>query len=98
LGQPIFEIPEPPLLIDNLRFHGYVFETQGQIDEVCANFGWSEKELFSPVDDFSWEDQWEHTFSPEAQAFAFLQNYDLFPLGFQGMREGQIVFEDARTR
>lgn len=93
LGEPMFEIPQPPLLIDNLRFHGYALGTQEQIDAVCADSGWSEKQLFSPMDGYSWEDQWEHTFSPEAQAYEFLQRHKIFPHGQLGQREGQIVFE-----
>jgi hypothetical protein len=93
LGQPQFALPEPPLLIENLRFHGYTLETQEQIDAICANDGWTERELFSPMDGFSWEDQWEHTFSPEAQAFEFLQQHKIFPHGQQGRREGKVIFE-----
>jgi hypothetical protein len=93
LGEPMYEIPQPPLLIDNLRFHGYALGTQDQIDAACADSGWSEKQLFSPMDGYSWEEQWEHTFSPEAQAYEFLQRHKIFPHGQLGRREGQIVFE-----
>ena len=90
---PQFEIPEPQLLIENLRFHGSVLRTQEQIDKLCDETGWSEEDLFSPMDDLSWEDQWEHNFSPEAQAFAFLEKHDVFPEGSDGRREGKVVFE-----
>jgi hypothetical protein len=93
LGEPHFAVPEPPLLVENLRFHGYVLDTQEQIDAVCADTGWSESDLFSPMDGFVWDDQWEHTFSPEAQAFEFLQRHQIFPHGHIGRREGELFFE-----
>ena len=93
LGQPAFEIPKPQLLIDNLRWHGHVLDTQEQIDALCDGEGWTEEELFRPMDGYSWEDQWEHNLSPEAQAYTFLQKHDLFPAGGKGRREGQVIFE-----
>ncbi|WP_303810352.1 hypothetical protein [Sandarakinorhabdus limnophila] len=44
----------------------------------------TEEELFQPMDGYSWEDQWEHNLSPEAQAFTFLQKHDLFPADGKG--------------
>jgi len=93
LGQPHLIVPEPPLLIENLRFHGYALDTQEQIDAVCVDTGWSERDVFSPMDGYAWEDQWEHTFSPEAQAFEFLQRHNVFPHGQLGRREGEVTFE-----
>jgi hypothetical protein len=93
LGQPQYSVPEPPLLIENLRFHGYALDTQEQIDALCAETGWSERDLFSPMDGYAWEDQWEHTFSPEAQAYEFLERHNVFPEGQRGRREGEVIFE-----
>jgi hypothetical protein len=45
------------------------------------------------MDAASWEDQWEHNLSPEAQAFTFLEKHGIFPAGSAGLREGQVVFE-----
>ncbi len=92
-GEPQFEIPEPQLLIENLRFHGHALTTQSQINNFCNDTGWTEEELFAPMDDFAWEDQWDHNLSPEAQAFTFLEKYEVFPLGSKGRREGLVVFE-----
>jgi hypothetical protein len=92
-GQPQFEIPEPQLLIENLRFHGHNLRWQRQIDAFCDETGWTEEALFSPMDAASWEDQWEHNLSPEAQAFTFLEKHGIFPAGSAGLREGQVVFE-----
>ena len=93
LGQPAFKIPKPQLLIDNLRWHGHLLDTQEQIDALCDDEGWTEEELFRPMDGYSWEDQWEHNLSPEAQAYTFLQKHDLFPAGGKGRRKGQVIFE-----
>ena len=93
LGKPQFEIPEPPLLIDNLRFHGYILNTQAQIDDFCDETGWSDAELFAPMKEWDWETQWEHNCSPEAQAFAFLEKHDIFPSGRNGKREGELIFQ-----
>ena len=41
LGQPAFEIPKPQLLIDNLRWHGHLLDTQEQIDTLCDDEGWT---------------------------------------------------------
>lgn len=92
-GQPQFEIPEPQLLIDNLRYHGHVLDTQIQIDAFCAETGWTEKDLLSPMDDFAWQDQWEHYLSTEAKAFTFLEKYDIFSTCSLGRREGQVTFQ-----
>jgi len=91
-GEPKFEIPEPQLLIENLKYHGHELYTQHQIDVFCAETGWTEKDLFSPMNEFAWEDQWEHNFSTEAQAFTFLEKHDIFPASSEGRREGQIIF------
>ncbi|MEW6401083.1 MAG: hypothetical protein AB1649_04745 [Chloroflexota bacterium] len=93
LGKPQLEIPEPPLLIDNLRFHGYILDTQAQIDDFCNETGWSDAELFAPMNEWDWETQWEHNCSPEAQAFAFLEKHDIFPSGRNGKREGELIFQ-----
>lgn len=93
LGEPQFEIPEPPLLITNLRQRGYFLNTQQQIDALCDDTGWTEKELFAPMDASAWEDQWAHNFSPEAQAFEFLQKHNVFPLDSRWQRAGQVIFE-----
>jgi hypothetical protein len=74
LGQPAFEISKPQLLIDNLRWHGHLLDTQEQIDALCDDEGWTEEELFRPMDGYSWEDQWEHNLSPEAQAYSFCRS------------------------
>ena len=37
LGEPRFEIPEPQLLIENLRWHGDILDTQQQIDAYCKS-------------------------------------------------------------
>ena len=94
LGEPQFEIPEPQLLIENLRWHGYVLDTQHQIDELCAESGWTEKQLFAPMNDWDWETQWEHNLNPEAQAFQFLSNHHIFPKGERGRRAGEVIFEE----
>jgi len=70
-----------------------VLDTQEQIDTLCDEEGWTEEELFRPMDGYSWEDQWEHNLSPEAQAYTFLQKHDLFPADGKGRREGQVIFE-----
>ncbi|MEY4472064.1 MAG: hypothetical protein RL671_368, partial [Pseudomonadota bacterium] len=44
LGQPQFEIPEPQLLIENLRLHGHKLDTQQQIETFCDIEGWTEEE------------------------------------------------------
>jgi len=51
LGEPRFEIPEPQLLIENLRWHGDILDTQKQIDDYCKETGWTEAQLFAPMND-----------------------------------------------
>jgi hypothetical protein len=94
LGEPRFEIPEPQLLIDNLRWHGDVLDTQQQIDDYCEETGWTEEQLFAPMNGWDWETQWEHNLNPEAQAFRFLSEHNIFPKGSKGRREGEVIFED----
>jgi hypothetical protein len=94
LGEPKFEIPEPQLLIENLRWHGYALDTQKQIDDYCEETGWTEEQLFAPMDGWDWETQWEHNLNPEAQAFEFLSKHDIFPGGSKGQRTGEVVFEE----
>lgn len=91
-GEPQFESPEPQLLIENLKYHGHQLDTQSQIDVFCSETGWTERDLLSPMNDFAWQDQWEHNLSPEAQAFAFLERHEIFPAGSEGRREGQVIF------
>lgn len=93
LGEPKFEIPEPQLLIENLRWHGHALDTQAQIDAYCASTGWTEEELRSPMNGWDWETQWEHNLNPEAQAFRFLSDHNIFPKKPNGMFEGKVVFE-----
>ena len=116
LGQPAFEIPKPHLLIDNLRWHGHLLDTQDQIDDrygrafvdakgVRRDFDYAPYAVRSSggffadaacsrsAASYSWEDQWEHNLSPEAQAYTFLQKHDLFPADGKGRREGQVIFE-----
>ena len=93
LGEPEFEIPEPPRLIDSIRWLGTKLETQVQIDAYCTESGFTERELFDGMDGFEWESQWEHNFSSEARAFEFLETHDVVPNGHTGRREGKIVFE-----
>ena len=94
LGVPQFEIPEPQLLIENLRWHGNELGTQAQIDAFCADTGWSEAQLFAPMNDWDWETQWEHNLNPEAKAFVFLSENKLFPPRGGGRREGALSFEE----
>lgn len=94
LGTPQFKIPEPQLLIENLRLHGHVLDTQEQIDDFCIETGWTESELLAPMNAWDWETQWEHTLNPEAQAFTFLSEHNIFPVGGGGRREGQVTFEE----
>lgn len=77
----------------SLRWHGHVLDTPEQIDALCDQGDWTEEELFRPMDGYSWEDQWEHNLSPEAQAYTFLQKDDLFPDRGNGRREGAVIFE-----
>jgi hypothetical protein len=93
LGEPRFEIPEPQLLIENLRWHGDILDTQQQIDAYCKQSGWTEAQLFAPMNDWDWETQWEHNLNPEAQAFRFLSEHNIFPKGSQGRRQGEVIFE-----
>lgn len=93
LGQPRFEIPEPQLLIENLRWHGYKFDTQQQIDDYCDESGWTEEALFAPMDGCDWESQWEHNLSPEALAYQYLSDHNIFPKRGRGRREGDVIFE-----
>lgn len=92
LGAPQFEIPEPQLLIENLRWHGHVLDTQAQIDDFCMETGWTESELLAPMNGWDWETQWEHNLNPEAQAFTLLSDHEIFPNGGTGRREGQVTF------
>ena len=92
LGGPQFIPPEPPLLIENLRFHGYKLDTQAEIDLCCDETGWTEEDLYAPLDGYSWEDQWEYQFSPAAQAYSFLQEHNLFPRHKGFDREGGLRF------
>ena len=94
LGVPQFEIPDPQLLIENLRWHGYALDTQQQIDDYCEESGWTEEQLLAPMNGWDWETQWEHNLNPEAQAFRFLSEHDIFPKGGKGRREGEVVFEE----
>ena len=94
LGVPQFEIPDPQLLIENLRWHGYVLDTPQQIDDYCDESGWTEEQLFAPMNRWDWETQWEHNLNPEAQAFRFLSEHDIFPKGGRGRRAGEVVFEE----
>jgi hypothetical protein len=94
LGEPQFEIPEPQTLIENLRWHGYLLDTQQQIDKLCAESGWTEKQLFAPMNGWDWETQWEHNLNPEAQAFQFLSDHDIFPKGKRERRAGDVIFEE----
>ena len=73
-----------------------MLDTQGQIDALCDHEGWTEEELFRPMDGYSWEDQWEHNLSPEAQAFTFLQKHDLFPAGGKAGTKVDVRFIDAQ--
>jgi hypothetical protein len=93
LGEPRFEIPEPQLLIENLRWHGHILDTQQQIDAYCKETGWTETQLFAPMNGWDWETQWEHNLNPEAQAFRFLSEHNIFPKGSRGRREGEVIFE-----
>lgn len=95
LGEPQFEIPKPQLLIENYRWHGFKLDTQEEIDTFCRDNWLTEAELFSEMDGYSWEDQWEHNFNPEAQAFEFLQKHKVIPAGDAGIREGRVVFESC---
>ena len=92
LGAPKLLAPEPPLLIESLRLHGEVLDCQAEIDTYCAETGWTERELFSQMDAYEWEDQWEFRQSPAAQAFSFLSRYDLFPEGKGLQRVGSVRF------
>jgi hypothetical protein len=94
LGQPQLVVPEPQLLIDNLRWHGHVLDTQQQIDDFCEESGWTEAELLAPMNGWDWETQWEHNLNPEAQAFQFLSKHEIFPRGNGGKRAGEVVFEE----
>lgn len=94
LGEPQFEIPEPQLLIENLRWHGNLLDTQQQIDAFCEETGWTENELFAPMSGWDWETQWEHNLNPEAQAFQFLTKHEIFPKNGDGRRAGEVVFEE----
>ena len=94
LGKPQYEIPDPQLLIENLRWHGYVLDTQQQIDDYCEESGWTEEQLYAPMNGWDWETQWEHNFNPEAQAFRFLSEHDIFPKGRRGKRAGEVIFEE----
>jgi hypothetical protein len=93
LGKPTFELPPPPLWIDHLKSRGYKLDTAAEIDALCHTDEFYGMDLFKPLDGFGWEDQWEHTDSPEAKAYAFLKDTKIFPKlrGFE--REGSIVFE-----
>lgn len=92
LGPPQFKIPEPQLLIENLRWHGHVLKTQNQIDKFCKESGWTEAQLFAPMFDWDWETQWEHNLNTEAQAFKFLAENNIFPEGSKNRREGEVIF------
>lgn len=94
LGEPQFEIPDPQPLIDNLRWHGHVLDTPQQIADFCEESGWTEDDLFAPMNDWDWETQWEHNLNPEAQAFRFLSEHDIFPARGKGRREGKVIFEE----
>lgn len=94
LGKPVFELPEPQLLIENLRFHGYALDTQAQIDACCSETGWSEEDLYSPMAAGDWEDQWAYNLNPEAKAFEFLQANEIFPPSALRPRAGNIIFQD----
>lgn len=94
LGKPVFELPEPQSLIENLRFHGYVLDTQTQIDACCSETGWSEVDLYSPMKEEDWEDQWAYNLNPEARAFEFLQANDIFPRRASRSQAGNVIFQD----
>ncbi len=94
LGKPVFELPEPQLLIENLRFHGYKLDTQIQIDDCCLETGWSEEELYSPMKVGDWEDQWAYNLSPEARAFEFLHANEIFPTKASRSQAGSVIFQD----
>jgi hypothetical protein len=93
LGQPQFEIPEPQLLIENLRLHGHKLDTQQQIETFCDIEGWTEEELFKPMDGYAWETQWENNLNPEALAYQYLSDHDVFPDRGKGRWEGNVLFE-----
>lgn len=93
LGEPQFEIPQAPQLIDSIKWLGTELNSQAQIDAYCQQTGFTERELFSPVDDYDWESQWEHNFSPEAKTFQFLEEHRVIPIGSAGRRNGKILFE-----
>ena len=93
LGPPQFVIPKPQLLIENYRWHGYRLETDQEIQAFCDDHWLTVEELFQEMDGYSWEDQWEHSFCPEAQAFEFLEKHNVLPAGGNGLREGQVIFE-----
>lgn len=94
LGQPQFVIPEPQLLIENLRWHGHALDTQQEIDDFCEETGWTETELLAPMNGWDWETQWEHNLNPEAQAFRLLSEHEIFPKGTSGKRAGEVIFEE----
>ena len=93
LGTPQFEIPPPPLWIDHLKSRGYKLDTAEQINELSSSDEFYGQDLWEPLDEFNWEDQWENTDCPEAQAYELLKGAKIFPRLSGYERKGRIVFE-----
>jgi hypothetical protein len=93
LGKPVWQAPPPPLWIDHLKACGHELETAKQIVAYCARNDFDEAQLWAPVDDFGWEDWWEHSGSSEAKAYELLDSPQVFPALKGFAREGGLVFE-----
>lgn len=45
------------------------------------------------MDGYAWEAQWEQNLNPEALAFQYLSDHDVFPDRGKGRWEGNVMFE-----
>jgi len=79
------------------KFEGRKLDSQAEIDRLCKSCSLAEEELDEPMRGQSWQDAWDYSLSPHAQAYQLLQSLDLGPLRKRsGLRvwTGQLLFEE----
>ena len=71
-------------------------ESTEDVAVVCRKMSLSPDQLDEPVPGWTWADYWEHSGSPEAQAYWLLKELRLdFSLGKHGPTAGRIEFLDS---
>src|SRR5262249_8803623 len=79
------------------KFEGFKLDSQAQIDALCESRSIYDDQLDEPIPDQSWQDAWDYSCGPQAQASQLLQSLDLGPLRKQtGLRvwKGRLIFDE----